>query len=52
MQYEVTQIISYLVTADTPEEALSIWNNHPRTGVFQWEDNGIELIDESVEVNG
>ena len=52
MQYEVTQVISYLVTAETPEEALTKWNNHPKTAVIEWQDGDIELIDESVEVNG
>jgi hypothetical protein len=52
VQYEVTQIISYLVTAETPEEAMRKWNDNPRTEVIEWQDNDIELYDESVEVNG
>ena len=52
MEYEITQIISYLVTAETPEEALDKWNNNPKTGVIEWEEDGIELVDERVEING
>jgi len=52
MEYEVTQIISYLVTAETPDEALEKWNADLRTGVVVWQDKGIELLDERVEVNG
>lgn len=52
MQYEITQIISYLVTAETPDEAVNKWNEHPRTAVVEWQDGDIELIDEQVEVNG
>jgi len=52
MQYEITQIISYLVTADSREEATKIWNEHPRTSIIEWEDDNIELIGEEVEING
>lgn len=52
MQYEITQIIRYLVTAETSGEAVQKWNEHPRTGVVQWEDGDIELFDEEIEVNG
>jgi hypothetical protein len=52
MQYEITQVISYLVTADSAEEALHKWNDHPKTGVTQWSEDGIELSDEHVELNG
>lgn len=51
MEYQITQIITYWVTAESQEEALEKWNDHPKTGVTQWQDNGIELSDESVEVN-
>jgi hypothetical protein len=52
MQYEITQIISYLVKAETPKEAMKKWNEHPRTGVIEWQDGDIEVYDESVEING
>ena len=52
MEYEITQIISYLVTADTPAEALDIWNSHPKTALVDLKDDNIELIDERVELNG
>jgi hypothetical protein len=52
MQYEVTQIISYLVTAETPDEALVKAANHPKVGTAPWQDEGIELYDERLEVNG
>jgi hypothetical protein len=52
MQYEITQIISYLVTAETPEEALSIWNRIPKTIPASYENHGVELLDERVEING
>ena len=52
MEYEITQIISYLVTAETPDEALDKWDNHPRTGVIEWSDEDVALIDERIEVNG
>lgn len=51
MQYEVTQVISYLVTAETREEALEIWNADPRTGVVEFQTDKIELYNEMVEVN-
>jgi hypothetical protein len=52
MQYEITQVISYLVTADSVDEALDKWNNHPKTAVTQWQDGDVELSDEHVELNG
>jgi len=52
MQYEITQVISYLVTADSVDEALDKWNKHPKTAVTQWQEDGIELSDEHVELNG
>jgi hypothetical protein len=52
MEYQITQVITYWVHAETAQEALDKWNEHPRTGVTQWQDNGIELSDEHVEVNG
>jgi hypothetical protein len=51
MQYEITQIISYLVTAETPGEAMKLWNEHPKTSIIEWEDDNIELIGEEVEIN-
>ena len=51
MEYQITQIITYWVTAESQEEALEKWNAHPNTGVTQWQDGDIELSDESVEVN-
>ena len=51
MEYQITQIITYWVTAESQDEALEKWNAHPKTGVTQWQDNGIELSDESIEVN-
>lgn len=51
MQYEVTQIISYLVNAETREEALEIWNADPRTGVVEFQSDTIELYNEQIEVN-
>lgn len=52
MQYEITQIISYLVTAETPEEAMKKWDEHPKTSIIEWEDDNIELIGKEVEING
>lgn len=55
MQYEVTQIISYLVTAETPDEALEKWNSTPQIakGVVAGLQLGdVEVLDERVEVNG
>ena len=52
MEYEITQVIRYLVTAETPSEAIDIFNSHPRTGVVEWQDDNIQLFDEEIEVNG
>ena len=52
MEYQITQIITYWVKAESAEEALDKWNNHPRTGVTQWEDGDIHLENEEIEVNG
>ena len=51
MEYQVTQIITYWVKAETPDEALEKWNNHPKTGVVEWTDGDIELYNEEIEVN-
>ena len=51
MQYEITQIISYLVTADTQQDAIDIFKNHPRTQLMGWKEGDIELYDERIEVN-
>lgn len=52
MEYQISQVITYWVTADSAEEALEKWNEHPKTGVTQWSEDGIELSDEEIEVNG
>ena len=51
MEYEITQIIRYLVKADTKEEAVEKWNNNPRTGVVEWSDDDITLFDEEIDIN-
>lgn len=51
MEYQITQVITYWVTAESQEEAMDKWNNHPKTGVIQWQEDGIELSDEHVEMN-
>jgi hypothetical protein len=51
MQYEITQVISYLVTAETPEEAMERWTEHPKTVIVEWNEDGIELSNEEVEIN-
>jgi len=51
MQYEITQVLSYLVTAETPEEAMSKWTDHPKTAIVEWKEDGIELSNEQVEIN-
>lgn len=50
MEYEVIQTITYTVQADSPTEALSIWESDPRCGVVEWESNKINLVDERLEV--
>lgn len=50
-EYEVTQVITYLVIADSPMDALHIWESDPRCGVVQWDSDKIALVDESIEVN-
>jgi hypothetical protein len=50
-EYEVTQVITYLVKADSPSEALEVWNSDPRCGAVEWESDKIALVDESIEVN-
>ena len=50
MEYEVIQTITYTVQADSPFEALSIWENDPRCGVVEWQSDKINLVDESLEV--
>jgi hypothetical protein len=52
MQYEVTQVISYLVTAETSDEALLKAANHPKIVVSPWQEDDIELYDERLEING
>ena len=51
MEYQITQVITYWVTAESRDEAVDKWNEHPRTGVTAWKDGGIELSDEHIEVN-
>jgi len=51
MEYQITQVITYWVKAETKEEALNKWNDHPNTGVIQWQDEEIELSDEHIEEN-
>ena len=50
-EYEVTQVITYLVLAGSPSEALEVWNSDPRCGVVEWQSDKIALVEESVEVN-
>ena len=50
-QYEITQVITYLVLADSEEEALNIWNEDPRCGAVEWQSDKIALVEESIEVN-
>jgi hypothetical protein len=50
-QYEVTQVITYLVEADSPSDALHVWESDPRCGVVEWQSDKIALVDESIEVN-
>lgn len=50
-EYEVTQVITYLVIADSPSEALEVWNSDPRCGVVEWQSDKIALVEESIEVN-
>jgi hypothetical protein len=50
-EYEVTQVITYLVEASSEEEALEIWNSDPRCGVVEWQSDKIALVEESIEVN-
>lgn len=52
MEYQISQVITYWVTADSAEEALHKWNEHPKTAVTEWSENGIQLLDEHVELNG
>jgi len=53
MEYEVTQIISYLVTAETPDEAQEKWDNsNIKVDVVAQSDGEVVLFDERVEVNG
>jgi hypothetical protein len=52
MEYQITQVITYWVHAESPQDALDKWNDHPKTGVTEWNEDGIELSDEHVEVNG
>ena len=49
--YQVQQVITYLVVADSEEEALNIWNADPRCGVVEWQSDKIALVEESIEVN-
>lgn len=51
MQYEITQVLSYLVTAETPEEAMAKWADNPKTAIVEWSEDGIELSNEQVEIN-
>ena len=50
-EYQVTQVITYLVLADSEEEALNIWNEDPRCGAVEWQSDKIALVEESIEVN-
>jgi hypothetical protein len=50
-QYEVTQVITYMVEADSPADALHVWESDPRCGVVEWTSDKISLVDESIEVN-
>jgi hypothetical protein len=50
-KYEVTQVITYLVEAESPSDALHVWESDPRCGVVEWESDKISLVDESIEVN-
>lgn len=53
MQYEITQIISYLVTAETPDEALEKWDNsNIKVQAIASGDGEVDLLDDRVEVNG
>ena len=53
MEYEVTQIISYFVTAETPDEALEKWDNsNIKVDVVAKGDGDVVLSDERIEVNG
>lgn len=51
MEYEITQVITYFVEAESRREALKKWDNHPKTRVTEWKDGDIELSDEEIQVN-
>ena len=51
VEYQVSQVLTYWVNADSRAEALQKWNDHPKTGATPWTDGDIELSDEHVEMN-
>jgi hypothetical protein len=51
MEYEIRQTITYLVKANSEQEALDLWESDARCGVVEWKSDKISLVDESIEVN-
>lgn len=50
-EYEITQVITYLVKADSPDDALNTWEDDARCAVVEWQTDKISLVHESIEVN-